>query len=329
MRRAPIILALMLGLILMNGSDSFRAFAQIPDQIEFDETGHILKGVFLEKYLSIPQYADVIGEAITDEFTADESSPVAGMKVQYFRKARFEFHNDNPPGEQVVLAPLGRLLFEINPVGPLEAQPINDPGCTYFNETKHQVCYAFRAFYESHGGLEIFGFPISEIIVVNDRRVQYFDYARFEWHPELPAGKQVVLSNVGELYFKLSEKQSLALPGNRNRNNIPITKGKISDLKVHAFPVNALTPSGSTQTIYVLVQDQSRQMMVPNVQVTLDVSYPSGVIDSFGMPITDENGITRITFPVQKTSLGVVDIVVTAVYVNITKITRCSFRIWW
>lgn len=328
MRKVLFILILMVGLVLMNGSVSFRAYAQIPDQIEFDETGHVLTGAFLEKYLSIPQSTMLIGAAITDEFYADESSPVAGMRVQYFYNSRFEFHSENPPGEQVVIAPLGRLLFELNPIGPLEAQQINDPGCIYFIETKHQVCYAFRAFFEANGGVEFFGYPISEIVTVNNRRMQYFENARFEWYPEFPRDRQVVLSDVGAMYFTLTENPELILPGNRNIFGIPVTTGRISELKVHAFPVNAFTPAGSNQTIYVLVQDQGSRM-APNVQVTLDVSYLSEGVDSFGMPITDENGVTRITFPVKNTSIGVVEILVTAVYANITKITRCSFRIWW
>jgi len=328
MRKVLFIVILMAALVLTNGSVSFHAFAQTPDKIEFDETGHVLTGPFLEKYLSIPQNAFLFGDAITDEFKGSESSPVAGMKAQYFENARFDLHGENPPGEQVVLAPLGRLLFELNPIGPLEAQQINDPGCKYFFETKHQVCYAFRAFFEAYGGVESFGYPISEIVLVNNRRVQYFEYARFEWHPELPKGQQVVLSDIGRMYLDLKENPNLLLPSGQNIDRIPVTKGNIRELIIRAFPVNALTPAGSNQTIYVLIQDQSLRM-VPNVQVTLEVSYLMDGVDSFGMPITNGNGITRITFPVKNTSIGVVDILVTAVYANITKISRTSFRIWW
>ncbi len=64
---------------------------------------------------------------------------------------------------------------------PAPAQP--KPGCLYFPETGHNVCAGFRAFWEHFGGLAIFGYPLTEEFVENGRTVQYFERARFEWHP--------------------------------------------------------------------------------------------------------------------------------------------------
>lgn len=64
--------------------------------------------------------------------------------------------------------------------------PQPDNACRYFSETQHKVCLGFRAFYESHpDALQLFGYPISEEFVrkSDGLTVQYFERARFEWHP--------------------------------------------------------------------------------------------------------------------------------------------------
>jgi hypothetical protein len=52
----------------------------------------------------------------------------------------------------------------------------------YFGETSHYLRGAFRYFWESHGGLATFGFPITEEYIrkSDGRIVQYFERARFE-----------------------------------------------------------------------------------------------------------------------------------------------------
>ena len=63
------------------------------------------------------------------------------------------------------------------------AQP--KPGCSYFPETQHNLCAGFRAYWETYGGLLEFGFPLTEEFTdpVIGRTVQWFERARFEWHP--------------------------------------------------------------------------------------------------------------------------------------------------
>ncbi len=50
----------------------------------------------------------------------------------------------------------------------------------YFSSTQHNVRGAFLDFFRENGGLEIFGFPFTEEIVVEGRRVQYFQKALME-----------------------------------------------------------------------------------------------------------------------------------------------------
>ncbi len=60
------------------------------------------------------------------------------------------------------------------------------PGtATWFRETSHTLGFAFRDFYESHGGLSMFGYPLTEVFREDGRPVQYFERARLEWHADL------------------------------------------------------------------------------------------------------------------------------------------------
>ncbi|MEO7910187.1 MAG: murein L,D-transpeptidase, partial [Roseiflexaceae bacterium] len=69
----------------------------------------------------------------------------------------------------------------------------------YVPATGHNIGLAIKRFYETHGGLAIFGLPLTELIEQDGIQVQYFERARFELHPELPATYYVSLTLVGNL----------------------------------------------------------------------------------------------------------------------------------
>ena len=78
--------------------------------------------------------------------------------------------------------------------------------CRYFVETGHYVCDEFLEFYDTRGGSEIFGFPLTEAFEdsVLRLRVQYFQRVRMEWHPSNPAPYKVQLGLLAdELIGKL------------------------------------------------------------------------------------------------------------------------------
>jgi hypothetical protein len=89
---------------------------------------------------------------------------------------------------------VGILLLAIAPLT-LHAQPQPEQ---YFSETGHTVRGEFLDFFNAHGGLRIFGFPITEEFLLNGRTVQYFQRARMELYPEKPAGQRVQLGPLGE-----------------------------------------------------------------------------------------------------------------------------------
>src|SRR5579883_366089 len=63
-------------------------------------------------------------------------------------------------------------------------------GCTYFPLTQHNLCAGFLRYWETYGGLAVYGYPLTEEFQeVNPDTgktytVQYFERTRSEWHPE-------------------------------------------------------------------------------------------------------------------------------------------------
>ncbi len=166
----------------------------------FPETGHSLCGGFRAYWEAFGGLA-IFGYPITEEFV----DPATGRVTQWFERARFEWHPGAfPERYDVLLGLLGRELTqgreEAAPFQP--AQPI--PGCTYFPETQHNLCGGFWAYWETFGGLAVYGYPISEeFLEVNPDTgqtyvVQYFERQRFEWHPgEWPERYDVLLGRLG------------------------------------------------------------------------------------------------------------------------------------
>jgi hypothetical protein len=78
-----------------------------------------------------------------------------------------------------------------------------DPNVTYFEVVGHALRGPFRDYWQQHGGLPQFGYPITEEfreVSSTDGKsytVQYFERNRFEWHPELPDPYKVSLGLLG------------------------------------------------------------------------------------------------------------------------------------
>ena len=163
----------------------------------FPETGHTVSANFLAYWQRFGGL-ELFGYPLTEELQED------GRAVQYFERARFELHPGSwPERYDVLLGRLGYLLVETRiAMGEEPFQPVvagSDENCTFHPGTEHRLCFAFRDFWQSHGGLEIFGFPLSEEFSERNPddgalyTVQYFERARFEWHPDAQGGTGLVL----------------------------------------------------------------------------------------------------------------------------------------
>ena len=83
------------------------------------------------------------------------------------------------------------------PAGHLPAVP-DTSDRRYFEATRHSLSGDFLRYWEAHGGVAIFGYPISEPFDQNGRLVQYFERNRFELHPQLPPEYRVQLGLLGK-----------------------------------------------------------------------------------------------------------------------------------
>ena len=145
-------------------------------------------------------FVGLFGYPITDEFT----DPQSGLVTQYFERARFEWHPGAWPSRYDV--ELGLLGVELTQkqglTGSAPFQPAgagSSPNCTYYQQTSHWLCSGFREYWTGHGGLAIFGYPISEEFTdpATGLTVQYFERQRLEFHPENPPAWQVEGGLVG------------------------------------------------------------------------------------------------------------------------------------
>lgn len=89
------------------------------------------------------------------------------------------------------------------PAAAVEAQqtPTGWEPYRYFPQTGHHISFAIKEFYERQGGLEVFGYPITEVITENGQQVQYFERARFEIHPENKGTQYYILATLLGKYF--------------------------------------------------------------------------------------------------------------------------------
>ena len=70
----------------------------------------------------------------------------------------------------------------------------------YFAQSHHTLSGAFLTYWQQHGGLQVFGPPISQVFTAQNRdgsgrtySTQYFTNARLELHPESRGTIQVGL----------------------------------------------------------------------------------------------------------------------------------------
>ncbi len=194
MRRLLIIA--MLGLGLLSLLPTYQAMAQTDTRC-FTETGYCISGPirqYWERNGGLPVFGFPISP-LRNETVESWTGP-----VQWFERDRLEDHTGQGQG---VLA--GRLGVEYLTLQgrPWQFRPIGapQPGCRSFAETGYYLCGGFLTFWERNGGLERFGFPvtdqISERIEGRDFTVQYFERRRMEFHPENRPPFEILLGLLG------------------------------------------------------------------------------------------------------------------------------------
>lgn len=194
---------------MMRYSDERLPTAPLPEGTEadaryFPQTGHyIVEQAFLDYYeghgldlgdrgISDRESLALFGFPVSESFP--EINPDTGevLTVQYFERARFEYHPNNPDPYKVLLGRLSANSLIRQGRNPANAPaPMGTPaGCTTFNETPYALCPPFQAFWNRSGGLPVFGFPLTSAaddVSATDGKTyqtQWFERERFEYHPE-------------------------------------------------------------------------------------------------------------------------------------------------
>jgi spore germination protein YaaH len=172
---------------------------QSSDVWYFPETGHALQGEFLDYWLS-QGGLERFGYPRTEVF--DEYDPLVRQSylVQYFERARFEFHPEYAGTfSEVLLGHVGRWALAERGIDPWSTAVGPNQGRRHFPESGHTVGGPFLSYWESQGGLTRFGYPLSEeVLEVSPEDgatylVQYFERARMELHTRSTDGGSMIL----------------------------------------------------------------------------------------------------------------------------------------
>ncbi|MDW8234085.1 MAG: hypothetical protein RMJ54_14990 [Roseiflexaceae bacterium] len=199
MRRAHSVLVLFLGFAALFATLPLSGVqAQLGERC-FPETGFCIAGRIREFWERNGGLA-VFGLPTSPQ--QEERIEGKTIQLQWFERNRLELHPENPRPYDVLLGRLGADRLAQMDVD-WRQFPRSEPkrGCRYFPETGHNVCGAFLAAWRASGleldgrrgkseveNLALFGLPLSderiEVIAGNSYTVQWFERARFEFHPE-------------------------------------------------------------------------------------------------------------------------------------------------
>jgi hypothetical protein len=167
----------------------------------FPETGHCMSGAILdywERNGGLAVFGYPISPLIPNEIVEDTwVGP-----TQWFERDRLEDHSAEGLG--VLAGRLGVRLLDLRGQSWWDFPQRHSamPGCHYFPETRHSLCEPFLSYWQNNGGLERFGYPVSEPMQETiegwSGTVQYFERRRMEHHTEFAGTPyEVLLGRLG------------------------------------------------------------------------------------------------------------------------------------
>jgi len=201
-------------------------FAPVPRQensntrMYFAETQHTLSNefkLFWEQNGGLP----IFGYPLSEEFPERNVDLNREFTTQYLERERLEFHPENSAPYRVLLGRLGdELLKRQNRDWRLEddlSNPFANTTCRRFElgGEQRQVCGPFLQYWQTHGlnmdgqagtsyeeSLALFGLPLTGVRMEKNQAghtvlTQWFERARFEWHPNNPEPFKVLLGLLG------------------------------------------------------------------------------------------------------------------------------------
>ena len=283
--------------------------AQQGASITFPQTGQTLQGKFLAYWNSHGGLAQQ-GYPITGE--RQETSDTDGKiyTMQYFERAVFELHPENQPPYDVLLSLLGDTRYKQKyPSGAPGQQPNTLVGSMLIPQTGKRLGGIFLRYWQSHGGLMQQGYPISdEFIEVSDLdgkpyRVQYFERAVFELHPENQPPYNVLLSQLGTYQLRAVAGRTGGAPVPVKHIIFFIKENRTFDNYFGTYPgangaTTAKLPSGE------VVPLQHEKDQVPDIDHSSQggySAYDNGKLDRFNL--LRSNDVAHPTGPYENNSL--------------------------
>jgi len=182
---------------LMQAETNTLTLAPDPNQRCFPETGFCISGrirEFWEQNGGLPVFG------FPTSAQQPERVEAGTYEAQHFQRHRMELHPENARPYDVLLGRLGAEQVQQTRVASLSEEPA--AGCLLFKQTQHKVCGAFAQAWQRDGlefdgqpgksfdeSLALFGLPVTAPMTVRlsdgkPHQVQYFERARFEFHPE-------------------------------------------------------------------------------------------------------------------------------------------------
>lgn len=317
------ILAIILGLFVPQP-----AFTQEP--VFFKETKHWVTGAFLD-YFNSHGSLEIFGYPISEQMVDQ------GITVQYFQRARMEWHPNNPDPYKVQLGLLGDELKYRQPSIPEPASRSRRK--VYFPETGHTLSYAFLDYFQANGGIDLFGYPITEMYFEDGKIVQYFQRLRMEWHPE-DTSSTVVIGELGEVYLSIYRDRMLpdALrPQSSNERVVGATPtvlapDSIKNIRAVVSLRYSVMSKKRNQTVSVLVTDDNGDPL-PGAQVAIvffEQASGQELAGSQATLTTNDQGFAQTDIAVTGGRSGA-QIVVRAnvAYGTLTTTPQNVFLLWW
>jgi len=155
---------------------------------------------YWQQHGGLPAFGYPISGERYEEAAADGKSYV----VQWYERARMEYHPEFAgTANEVQLGLLGTQAAAGRNFPP--APPSASKDSRYFAETSHNLGGRFLAYWQQTGRLTLYGYPISEAQTESGSdgkpyTMQYFERARFEYHPENQQPYDVLLSLLGRQF---------------------------------------------------------------------------------------------------------------------------------
>ncbi len=135
------------------------------------------------------QFGMPLGEAYTEN----------GKVYQYFERVRMEFDLSGNYTQPIKIGLLGTELSSnrLDEKSFQKVEPTTDAESLYFEATGHSVQLGFKDYWEQHGGLAAFGYPLSQEFEEDGKIVQYFERVRLEYHASNPELYKILVGRLG------------------------------------------------------------------------------------------------------------------------------------